>query len=665
MTREIRFGMAMLVAAAAWTAAPPTEAFAQASTAGALSQGVAARPARGSSSKGTLRAAAISEREARRDTTGLAQALLRGSGPTLRATAARALGRIQNRGSVPALTAALRDPAASVRREAAFALALVGDSTAASAVAARLTAETDPAARVTMITALGYLGSRREGSALAAAIRSTRAPERRAAAIAAGRSRDSSLVAPLGDAVKEADAETRWRAAYALGRIGDRRGGSALEPLLDDKDPVVRSMAARAAGDVGDSAAAPRLARLLADPAWRVRVNAAVALGTLKAPAGAPALRAALRDPSAHVRWQSAIALGAIRDTAATAALTAALQDSASGVVQGAAIALLQTRGEEAVPVIAPALDLLPPFLASGLIDALGDLTGSASLEILLDRVRDASDPAQAAGAASALSRRAAERRVAIPALRAVLGSKDFTVVASAAEGLGALGDSTSTPELARLLARRSAPEDADVAASAATALATLKTPDALDALRPARSDPERRIRETATRALGLPADSVAAEPAPPLRVDAIPAKPATRATVVTERGSIQIALRPREAPRTVQNFARLARSGYFNGLEFHRVVPNFVIQDGCPRGDGWGGPGYAIPCEYNELPYGVGTVGMALAGKDTGGSQWFVTLSPQPRLEGRYTVFGEVTTGMDVVERIMPGDRIVRVEVK
>jgi peptidyl-prolyl cis-trans isomerase B (cyclophilin B) len=132
-----------------------------------------------------------------------------------------------------------------------------------------------------------------------------------------------------------------------------------------------------------------------------------------------------------------------------------------------------------------------------------------------------------------------------------------------------------------------------------------------------------------------------------------------------TERGVIRIALDAVHAPRAVENFARLARSGYFDGLAFHRVVPNFVVQDGCPRGDGWGGPGYAIPCEYNPLPYEVGTVGMALAGKDTGGSQWFITLSPQPRLEGRYTVFGKVTSGMAVVERMMPGDKIVRVTVR
>lgn len=607
----------------------------------------------------------VNEREARRDTSGLAGELLRGGSPAVRASAARALGRIQNRGSVPALVQALGDRSPSVRHEAAFGLALVGDSAAAPAIVARLAAEPDTATRVALITALGYMGARNGSPAIARELQSRRSSDRWAAAFAAARVRDSSLVEPLARASKDSRSEMRWRVAYALGRIGDPHAGPALQALLEDKDPLVRSMAARAAGDAHDSTAVEALRKRVTDKPWRVRANAAHSLGVLKATAAAPELRALLRDPNPHVRWEAALALGAIRDTGAAEALTAALRDSASGVAQGAAIALLQIRGEDAVPVIAPSLDLLPKFMRSGLIEALGDLTGPASLEILIARVRDSSDPPQAAGAASGLAKRVGDRRAAIPALRPALASKDFTVVASAADALGTLGDSVSVPELARLLSRRSSPDDADVAASAAGALASIKTPEALNALRAAQRDPERRIRETAARALGLPPDSIAAEPAPPLRVDAIPAKPATRAVVVTERGSFTIAFHAKDAPRTVANFARLARSHYFDGLAFHRVVPNFVIQDGCPRGDGWGGPGYAIPCEYNERPYRIGTVGMALSGKDTGGSQWFVTLSPQPRLEGRYTVFGDVTSGMDVVERVMPGDRILRVEVK
>jgi len=133
-------------------------------------------------------------------------------------------------------------------------------------------------------------------------------------------------------------------------------------------------------------------------------------------------------------------------------------------------------------------------------------------------------------------------------------------------------------------------------------------------------------------------------------------------ATVVTSKGSFTIEFLPEEAPLTVDNFVMLARRGYFNGQTVPRVVPNFVVQTGDPRGDQNGGPGYSIRCEINEAPYDRAAVGMALSGKDTGGSQWFVTHSPQPHLDGGYTVFGRVVSGMDVVDRIARGDTIRRV---
>ncbi len=107
-----------------------------------------------------------------------------------------------------------------------------------------------------------------------------------------------------------------------------------------------------------------------------------------------------------------------------------------------------------------------------------------------------------------------------------------------------------------------------------------------------------------------------------------------------------------------------LARKGFFNGLQIHRVVPNFVVQDGDPRGDGEGGPGFTIRDELNERPFLRGTVGMALSWKDTGGSQFFITHSPQPHLDARYTAFGQVVNGMDVVDRIQQGDTIRSVRV-
>lgn len=136
------------------------------------------------------------------------------------------------------------------------------------------------------------------------------------------------------------------------------------------------------------------------------------------------------------------------------------------------------------------------------------------------------------------------------------------------------------------------------------------------------------------------------------------------RAVVVTDKGRVVIELLPAAAPLTVHNFIELARRGFFARIAFHRVVPNFVIQGGDPRGDGEGGPGYQIRCEINEVPYDRGAVGMALSGKDTGGSQWFVTHAPQPHLDGGYTVFGRVVSGMETIDWIARGDRIRRISV-
>ena len=118
------------------------------------------------------------------------------------------------------------------------------------------------------------------------------------------------------------------------------------------------------------------------------------------------------------------------------------------------------------------------------------------------------------------------------------------------------------------------------------------------------------------------------------------------------------------DAPVTVDTFIALARKGFFDGLPVHRVVSNFVVQGGDPRGDGEGGPGFTIRDEINQLPYLRGTVGMALDWADTGGSQFFIAHSPQPHLDGRYTVLGRVVTGMDVVDRIEQWDVIRRVRV-
>ncbi|HXH84279.1 MAG TPA: peptidylprolyl isomerase [Candidatus Tectomicrobia bacterium] len=130
--------------------------------------------------------------------------------------------------------------------------------------------------------------------------------------------------------------------------------------------------------------------------------------------------------------------------------------------------------------------------------------------------------------------------------------------------------------------------------------------------------------------------------------------------------GEIRIELYPEDAPRTVENFVTLARQGFYDNLTFHRVVPDFVVQGGCPQGTGTGGPGYTIKAEFNRRRHVRGTVAMARSQHpDSAGSQFYITYGPQPHLDGSYTVFGQVVSGMEHVDRIEQGDRMASVRIE
>ena len=141
--------------------------------------------------------------------------------------------------------------------------------------------------------------------------------------------------------------------------------------------------------------------------------------------------------------------------------------------------------------------------------------------------------------------------------------------------------------------------------------------------------------------------------------------KSLTSCVMDTDKGKITIALYPEAAPNTVANWHKLATSGFYDGLTFHRVIEGFVAQGGCPHGSGTGGPGWRIACETRGNPHKhkTGSLSMAHAGRDTGGSQFFLVLDPQPHLDGMHTVFGQVTDGIDVMLAIEPGDHIKSVK--
>jgi len=359
------------------------------------------------------------------------------------------------------------------------------------------------------------------------------------------------------------------------------------------------------------------LARALGHADPYVRVTAAGALADRFAwaaldSAGEAALldslRAHLADPDAATRGASARALLARRQPEdRVPVLAVAMRDSS---IYARAAVIAAWPADAPVPLrerLAPDVPLLERMAAA---DRLGEI----------------------------------QDRGAIPLLRAGLADTAALVVASCAGALGALADSASVPALVRAWVERAADADADARIAIRDALRELAGRAFADSLE--RTHPPRNAQPATY------ADDFAELPH------------AKGALLHTTAGDIEWSFYGAEATQTVKNFVRLARRGYFDGLSVHRVVPNFVIQDGDPTGTGSGGPGYTIRCEYNRLRYDHYMVGMALAGKDTGGSQWFITHSPQPHLNGRYTIFARVVRGMDVVWKIVQGDRVTKVDI-
>jgi peptidylprolyl isomerase len=235
--------------------------------------------------------------------------------------------------------------------------------------------------------------------------------------------------------------------------------------------------------------------------------------------------------------------------------------------------------------------------------------------------------------------------RVLVDAYRGMSAPDDQEPMMAILESLGRIG----SPEARAILAEAAGHPNVQLRRTAAAALSALGVPPAPE--RPAGAAEEAMPAPAKHRAVDW-ADLASLGRAPRLRLE-------------TERGTVVIRLLPEEAPFTVHAVARLAREGAYDGVPFHRVVPNFVVQGGdVAGGDGFGSPGFTLPSEFTRLGFGEGVVGMASAGKDTEGSQFFVTHSAQPHLDGAYTAFGWVEAGMDVVSRLMVGDRIVKATV-
>ena len=222
---------------------------------------------------------------------------------------------------------------------------------------------------------------------------------------------------------------------------------------------------------------------------------------------------------------------------------------------------------------------------------------------------------------------------------------------------------------LIKALKQIDAEHDVEAAINLLKAAGALKAGEAASVVRFYAGHHNQTVRRAARAALNALGHDPGPElrPDPPNLVDPVAlrglAKRSASVSVETSKGSFVVKLRPDLAPATVYNFLALAHKGFYDGVTFHRVVPGFVAQTGDPTGTGYGGPGYTIRCELSDEPFTRGVVGMALAGPDTGGSQFFIVYSAQPHLDRHYTVFGRVVEGLDVVDSLQPWDKIVRIQ--
>jgi cyclophilin family peptidyl-prolyl cis-trans isomerase/HEAT repeat protein len=611
----------------------------------------------------------------------------------IRRRAALAIGRVGLPEAVPRLVAVLEDPDPEVRQMAAFALGLLGDRSAAEPLR-RALRDSSPVVQGRAAEAIGAMGDQDSASAIgemvAAQLRNgalagiapdEMAPEDPAAqafqlgvyALARLKSYETLAAAVVGPGGEPRTAW--WPAAYALQRVEDRRAApvlvrlarmdsaigrgfaarglgvlkdpSGVEVLLPmagawQADPHGSVMAVRALGQIGDRRAVTALLPLL-QPAVHpsVRLEAVGALGALNAEPAIDALLDLFAEPSPPLRAAALRAVSAIDREQFLMALSGMDPDRHWSVRAALASTLASLDADLAMPRLTQMLGDTDLRVIPSVLSALVRVKAPGVEQVLLEHLQS-DDAVVRMSAASNLGQLRPAAGAQALANAYAFGERDLTYVARAAalDALSRYGAEAATPTLERALSDR----DWAVRVRAASLLKGLDgAGDPGAAIRPA---------PTARGADGYRAPELVNPSVSP------------HAYIETDLGTIEIELSVLDAPLTVHNFITLARRGFYNGLSVHRVVPAFVVQGGDPRGDGEGGPGYTIRDEVNQRPYLRGTVGMALDWADTGGSQFFITHTPQPHLDGRYTVFGHVVSGMEVVDRMQQWDVIRQVKV-
>lgn len=610
----------------------------------------------------------------------------------IRRRAALAIGRVGLGDGVQPLVERLTDTDPEVKQMAAFALGLIGDARARDPLVALLS-DASPLVQGSAAEGLGLIGDAAAAAPIGQMVSRIvdsgaltepipdESESRRDTPAAAFRLGLTALVRlkayePLAAALIDGTGRPRvtwWPAAFALQRIEDARAVPTLLALAQAPHPYTRAFAIRGLGNLNARQAVPLLLPLVAGSDHAIAVEAIRAIGRIGDPAGAaPLLKlATAAQADGQLRLEAVSSLGGIRAEGVFDALLDIVGDP-SPPVRAAAIRSLAQLDPAGFVTVLSGLDPDPHWaVRAALASVLGELTPEAGLPRLRSMVADGDARVVPAVLESLVKLRATE---SADILRQKLKDDDPGVRAAAAAAIGQLKPADGPNVLADAYSFGNRDALYVARAAALEALSQYGATAAVPVLSGALSDKDWAVRTRAATLLKQLDPGTDA----PTRIRPAPSQPAEfyaadrltepsvspEAYIDTDKGTIKVELAVLDAPITVENFMALARKGFFDGLMFHRVVPGFVVQTGDPRGDGQGGPGFTIRDELNERPYLRGAVGMALDWADTGGSQFFITHSPQPHLDGRYTVFGRVTSGMEVVDQLQQWDVVRRVRV-
>jgi cyclophilin family peptidyl-prolyl cis-trans isomerase/HEAT repeat protein len=601
--------------------------------------------------------------------------------------AAYALGLLRDSSSIPDLTRALGDRAA-VAREAAWALGEIGAPARRAIIDALAKPPTDEARTIQLLLAAAKMRP-----VPVAELRPYLRMEERASIMWAAAYAIARPHAPAG--VRDLIALSTYPTFVAASAAERSSTGSAaarvaIPPLATAeayvtrtsgrqraRAEIARALGKTAAGDSLADAAIAVLLRLAHDPHPHVRINAVRSLATFGI-RGREAVVAATHDLDANTRVAAAQSLGTVLDTAQR--IWTGLLAADTSLVYRASLVASAARAGAWMPQVRAWREHPDWHYRAASLAAVAASPDTASVFQFAVSTLGDRDPRIRAAAYGVL---AGNDTMPLPAnalanIRTGLLDPSPTVRVAVMGALESHARAADVPKVmdAYLKAQSDSVNDARVAAIHYVASAWRRdsvgfTTTLRERLEKIPAPADRTVRVEAAEIPVFKSWGPVPGTSHPLawyedivRTLVIPALAGKmqRATLRTIRGDISLELFGADAPLTVANFLSLARAGYYRNTHFHRVVPNFVIQDGDPEDTGNGGPGYSIRDEFNPRRYDRGMVGMALSGPDTGGSQYFITHSPQPHLDGHYTIFGRVIGGMSVVDAILQYDRITAV---